>query len=70
MNADQLRLFLDRKPGECTWCGDQVGKGRSDASSTGRTLAAGSAQKNGFAMAKRKAGEEVEAATLFDGVGA
>lgn len=28
INADLLRILLDRKKGECTWCGEATGKGR------------------------------------------
>lgn len=29
LNADLLRIMLDRSKGQCTWCGQPVGKGRS-----------------------------------------
>ncbi len=29
MNAQQIRIDRKRKKGECTWCGEPVGKGRS-----------------------------------------
>jgi ribosomal protein L37E len=29
LNADMLRILFDRKAGECSWCGQPVGKGRS-----------------------------------------
>lgn len=28
LSADMLRLLLDRDKRQCTWCGEQVGKGR------------------------------------------
>lgn len=28
ITADWLRILMDRQPGECTWCGQPVGRGR------------------------------------------